>query len=371
MAGGTSAAAPAFAGIVAIINQATNSPQGNINPAVYRLAGRAPSAFHDITSGGNQVSCRLGTTDCGTGGTIGYSAGPGYDQATGLGSVDASNLVAAWPLIVPSNTSPNNPATTSAPTTPSSSGLVPPQPISEVEQGNIRSGYVVITPDAGSTAPLPMATLGIVSGGLVQSQAAVLPAPMTTTSSLLVDVIPSIGRNLGIAVANPGESANVITLALQDSSGVTITTTTLTVPARQQVARFVTELFGSNAVGSAFSGSLRLQSQTPFSLLGLRFSGIEFSTLPVVGAATGASTAQSSSIILPQFAMGGGWASEIALVNSGTAVSVAGRVDIFDTSGNPMRVQLNNATQSTFRYSISPGGTLILAPRDVNGLSPL
>lgn len=94
--GGTSAGAPVFAGILALINQKTAGIQGNANSKLYSLAASAPSAFHDITSGNNNVPCTTGTTDCASGGTIGYSAGTGYDLATGLGSIDAYALAAAW-----------------------------------------------------------------------------------------------------------------------------------------------------------------------------------------------------------------------------------------------------------------------------------
>jgi subtilase family serine protease len=94
--GGTSAAAPTFAGLVALIVQKTNDRQGNVNPYLYSLAGTAPNAFHDITTGNNMVPCTAGSPDCPASGMIGYSAGPGYDLTTGLGSVDAAALVAAW-----------------------------------------------------------------------------------------------------------------------------------------------------------------------------------------------------------------------------------------------------------------------------------
>ena len=42
------------------------------------------------------MPCTEGTTDCPNGGSIGYSAGPGYDQVTGLGSVDANVLITNW-----------------------------------------------------------------------------------------------------------------------------------------------------------------------------------------------------------------------------------------------------------------------------------
>lgn len=97
--GGTSIGAPVFAGIIALINQITNSRQGNINPALYQLSVIAPDAFHDIIQGGNQVPCRAQTSDCPSSGFLGYAAGPGYDLATGLGSVDAWKLLTAWPAI--------------------------------------------------------------------------------------------------------------------------------------------------------------------------------------------------------------------------------------------------------------------------------
>jgi subtilase family serine protease len=96
--GGTSAGAPTFAGILALILQATKGTGlGNVNPMLYSLAASSPGAFHDIASGDNKVPCTAGTKNCPAGTTsIGFSAGQGYDQATGLGSVDASALETAW-----------------------------------------------------------------------------------------------------------------------------------------------------------------------------------------------------------------------------------------------------------------------------------
>ena len=106
-AGGTSFAAPEFNGLLAIIEQklATGGGLGNINPTLYKLASNATtyaSAFHDITTGNNQVPCTTGSTDCPTGSNpvIGYPAATGYDLATGIGSVDANNLATAFAAVV-------------------------------------------------------------------------------------------------------------------------------------------------------------------------------------------------------------------------------------------------------------------------------
>jgi hypothetical protein len=53
--------------------------------------------FHDITSGTNKVPCTSGTANCPAGtASIGFTAGAGYDQVTGLGSLDVTKLVTAW-----------------------------------------------------------------------------------------------------------------------------------------------------------------------------------------------------------------------------------------------------------------------------------
>lgn len=94
--GGTSAAAPTFAGIVALLNQRMGTSQGNINPALYRLAASSSNAFHDVTVGNNIVPCVAGSPNCPASGQMGYSAGPGYDLASGWGSIEAYNLVNQW-----------------------------------------------------------------------------------------------------------------------------------------------------------------------------------------------------------------------------------------------------------------------------------
>jgi hypothetical protein len=140
--GGTSASAPSFAGIMAMVNQAmanhasgaqltnVSAGQGNANYVLYSLAAsQSPSAcnsstgpgtnciFNDVTKGNNSVPCVPGTQACSVTngnsdvlgveetvnsntnlptGTIAYGTTEGYDQATGLGSVNVTNLVSGW-----------------------------------------------------------------------------------------------------------------------------------------------------------------------------------------------------------------------------------------------------------------------------------
>jgi subtilase family serine protease len=122
-AGGTSFASPIMAGIQALVNQKMGSSQGNPNPVYYKLAASsvASAVFHSITTGDTAVDC-AGEINCfgagfegrgratpptefvGNGAlsstsqtyTPAFAAGSGWSFATGLGSVDAYNLILNW-----------------------------------------------------------------------------------------------------------------------------------------------------------------------------------------------------------------------------------------------------------------------------------
>ena len=99
--GGTSAAAPAFAGVLALVRQSTGERQGQANYALYNLARTVPGVYHDVVTGNNSVPCAPGTPNCsknaeGAYFLTGYNAGAGYDLATGLGSVDVTALLTNW-----------------------------------------------------------------------------------------------------------------------------------------------------------------------------------------------------------------------------------------------------------------------------------
>ena len=107
--GGTSFVAPALAGILAMVEQhlggAPGVGLGNIGPKLYGLAHDFPSVYHDIITGSNSVVCSQGTPNCPNGGSIGYNAATGYDQATGLGSLDVNMFTTNWAAANPTGTS--------------------------------------------------------------------------------------------------------------------------------------------------------------------------------------------------------------------------------------------------------------------------
>jgi subtilase family serine protease len=87
---GTSEATPLFAGVVALADQVAGHSLGLINPALYQLAAAHKPGIVDVTSGNNTVSF---TQDGREQTVTGFTARPGYDLATGLGTVNASYFV--------------------------------------------------------------------------------------------------------------------------------------------------------------------------------------------------------------------------------------------------------------------------------------
>lgn len=82
--GGTSAVAPLWAGLIALMNQQLGKPVGFLNSLLYQIQGSTEGAFRDITEGNNDIS-NLGV----------YNAVKGWDAASGLGSADGTALLNA------------------------------------------------------------------------------------------------------------------------------------------------------------------------------------------------------------------------------------------------------------------------------------
>ncbi len=159
--GGTSAASPSFAGVMALVVQHAAARQGNANTAFYSLAskqrGGGASVFHDITQGNNSVP-----------GQTGFNATIGYDQATGLGSIDGSVLINHWSdaFVVPAFQA-----------TPSVSSL-------SVTAGSNNSVTLNVTVSGGFDAAVAFSVTGLPSGVSAVFTPATLAAPGSGSSVL-------------------------------------------------------------------------------------------------------------------------------------------------------------------------------------------
>ncbi len=279
------------------------------------------------------------------------------------------------------------------------------------DKGPIQSGYAVVTPVAATTGGLA-ATISGLSGtkietitglaatasgtttGLVvfetfgmreegnfgATQAGVLPPDLTTNAIMFVDSNGRLSKNLGVAIVNPNSTSANVSLTLRKADGTQLATTTVNVPSHQQTSKFVTQLFATqSSVPRDVTGTLVITTvgtSGPVSVIGLRFRGHNFSTLPVTNLSGNQGDLPSfapgvggpGAILLPQFAAGGGWATELVLVNTNTSSAMTVRVDLFKADGTPLSAALNGKTASSFTdLNIPAGGVLILAPRDQDG----
>jgi hypothetical protein len=226
--GGTSASSPSFAGIMAMVNQKAGSRQGNANYTLYRLAAQSGAScassgtpastcvFYDITTGTNAMPCDHtgpAPVNCGSPGSAGigiltgYNSTAGYDLTTGLGSVNAANLVNKWSTI----TSALKPSATTLSLTPTSSivhgtpvtvqiSVTPTPPATGTATGNVAL--------LSTTAATPPVVGGVTDFALTSG------AVNSTT-----DLLP--GGTYTVTAHYPGDG----TFAASDSTPVPVTIT--------------------------------------------------------------------------------------------------------------------------------------------------
>jgi len=163
--------------------------------------------------------------------------------------------------------------------------------------------------------------------------------------------------NTGIAIANTNNESVTIDYVIADSNNVQgFIDGSVTIAANTQLARFLNEL--PYAV-KAITGTLSFTASAPIAITALRGFTNErgeflVSTLPVV---EGPVTTSTLPAYLPHFAVGGGWRTEIVLLNTIDTTST-GTIAFFDVSGNPMTVPIGTVTASTVDYSVPAKRTL-------------
>ncbi len=246
----------------------------------------------------------------------------------------------------------------------------------------IRAGYAIITPmaatTAGGAAPLVVfATFGHQKGDET-TQAAILPSALSKDAIMFLNTHGKLSRNLGIGITNPGTAAANVTFALFDDEGESIgTPKTVAVAGMHQTAHFVTDIFKDRSeIPRDLTGTVRITSDAPVGLVGLRFRGDNFSSLPttILSPSTTIPLREGGvggpdAVLLSHFAAGGGWATELVLLNTGKA-GLTVRADFFKQDGTAMTVKLNGQSASSFTdLKIPAGGVLELAPKNKDGES--
>ncbi|MGB6945034.1 MAG: protease pro-enzyme activation domain-containing protein [Bryobacteraceae bacterium] len=206
--GGTSLSAPSFAGLTALLNQKLGSGGvGNINPNLYSLAQSNAGIFHDVTTGNNivTVACPRRQTNCAAT-PVGYYAGVGYDQTTGLGSVDAYKMVMGW-----------NGGTVTPPPTAPVTNVTLLSNLSTVAQNEVVYLTATVTAADGTT---PSGSVSFSIAGTSLGSAALTGSAGTATATLAVNALRlPVGTGTITATYNSASSASVTVSVTASGSG--------------------------------------------------------------------------------------------------------------------------------------------------------
>jgi hypothetical protein len=212
-------------------------------------------------------------------------------------------------------------------------------------------GYARVQPDSGTSAPSGIAIFGLRQGGALVSETSVPVSRLMTRGITYVEM--SGLTNTGIAVANPNNVDVEIQYAVTDSGNVqNIFTGAITIAANTHLSRFFSEWpYALRPVTGIFS----FTASAPVAVTTLRGFTNErgeflVSTLPVLDPLVAASTLP---VYVPHFAVGGGWRTEIVLMNT-TGGPMSGTVSFVDPSGAPISVPVGSVTISEVEYDI-PG----------------
>lgn len=146
----------------------------------------------------------------------------------------------------------------------------------------IETGFAVITPLDGDIQGLSVSEVfgQEVNGILFRSS--VLPSPLVTATSVFTRSDPKAAVDTGIAIVNPNAAPATVVLTLNNEQGISIAVRRITVEGRQQISRFVLEMFsGTPQLLEPFSGLLFITSDFPVGVLGLAFTGPSFTSLPI------------------------------------------------------------------------------------------
>jgi len=262
--GGTSAASPALAGIFALVAQGTGARLGLANPSLYALAGSNTGAatFHDITTGNNSVP-----------GVAGYAATAGYDLATGLGSVDASALVALWGQI---QGSPKITADVTLATTGDAITIAP---------GASGSMKITTAGNAAFDASVSFKITGLPAGVTASFSPASIAAPGSGSSTLTLaatksaaggsynltltatagSLVKSVPITLSVPALSATAAANAMSMPQGASSSITLTTKAVggfNAPVTLSIAGLpagITATFSTAAIAAPGAGNVAIK----------------------------------------------------------------------------------------------------------------
>jgi sugar lactone lactonase YvrE len=217
----------------------------------------------------------------------------------------------------------------------------------------LHTGYVVVSPDSGSSAPAGNAVFRFERAGSLTTEAGIGAATPTSSARVFVD---NIGTYTGLAIANSGARDADVAFTLLARDGTQLEATTRTLAPRNHTALFAHDLFPD--FGATFSGVMEISSNTAVSVLALKLTtnvreDLVLTALPVADLDH---PTTAPFLVLPQIAAGGRFSTRIMFLNSERTEGIAGSLRMFQSNGDPMPLAFGSRTLSEWRYEISQAG---------------
>jgi hypothetical protein len=217
-------------------------------------------------------------------------------------------------------------------------------------------GYGRISPDLTTTTPSGLAIFGYTQDGVLVSEAGVPARAPLNGGRIFAEVNGPV--NTGLAIANPNATDAVVAFYFTDVSGPNFGSGSVTLGANQQMSSFLNEAPFNG--GASILGTFTFTSSVPVAVIALRGFTNERSeflvtTLPVASLSPDSATRR----YFPHFADGGGWTTEIILVNPGDQ-AMTGLVAFYEQSSGTATAGLvtlaldDGSIGSSFNYSIPP-----------------
>src|SRR5271165_4656249 len=337
--GGTSASTPSFAGLMALIVQKTNARQGNANPTFYGLATKqaagGAAVFHDTTSGSNGVP-----------GVTGFRAGTGYDQTSGLGSVDALQLANHWQDLI----------TTGAP----KATLTAAPAAITIAPGAGGTSKVTATLSNGFNAAIALSVSGLPSGVTASLSPASFVAPGSGASTVTLTAASTAAPGTyNIAISAPG-TAQSTTATLSVTVSVPGSMTLTASPAAVTLAAGAS---GTTKVTSTLSNGFN--AAVALSVTGLP-SGVTASLSPASFAAPGSGT---STVTLTAAGTAAPGTYNIAISAPGNAQSTAAKVSLTISAPVPPAHITLTASPNAIAIAAGASGTTRVTASLSNGFN--
>ena len=235
----------------------------------------------------------------------------------------------------------------------------------------LRVGYGQVETDDGMGPPAGLAIFSSRVNGILVSEAGVPAVPPVLEGRIFAETDGFV--RAGIAMANPNDTAATITFFFTNSDGIDSGHGTFTLGPREQTARFLDEAPFNG--GSAMFGTFTFTADLPVAVIALRGfvnerSEFLMTTLPVAPIAV----PTTGTVYFPHFADGGGWTTQVILVNP-THAPIRGSVQFFDSGSEtapaaPKTLTLaDGRSGSEFTYAIPPRSATRL--RTSNPTGPL